>query len=67
MAVVINSECIVCGACIDECPNAAIVDETKNPNGEEIYFVFASKCTECDGGELACVSVCPSDAIHKAA
>lgn len=67
MAVVINSECIVCGACIDECPNAAIVDETKNPNGEEIYFVFASKCTECDGGDLACVSVCPSDAMHKAA
>jgi len=67
MAVVINSDCINCGACIDECPNMAIVGEDKNPSGDEIHFVHAAKCTECDGGEMACVSVCPSDAIHKAA
>ncbi len=67
MAVVINSDCIVCAACMDECPNGAIVDEAKNPNGEEIYFVIANRCTECDGGEMACISVCPSDAIHKVA
>ena len=27
MAVIINDTCINCGACIDECPVEAIVDE----------------------------------------
>ena len=67
MAVFINEECINCGACADECPNMAIVDDDKNPDGAGIYYVFANKCTECDGGEMACVGVCPSDAIHKRA
>lgn len=31
MAVVITDTCITCGACIDECPVQAIVDEDNNP------------------------------------
>ncbi len=65
MSLMITEECIACDACRDECPNGAIVDNDKNPNGADIFFVIENKCTECDGGELACVSVCPSDAIHK--
>ncbi len=44
MAVVINDTCINCGACIDECPVEAIVDEDDNPTGEEVYYVYADKC-----------------------
>ena len=45
MAVVITDTCINCGACIDECPVEAIVDDEDNPTGEEIYYVYADKCT----------------------
>ena len=40
MAVYINEECINCAACADECPNGAIVDNDKNPNGADIFFVI---------------------------
>ena len=49
MSVVINDTCINCGACIDECPVEAIVDEDDNPSGEEIYYVYGDKCVECVG------------------
>jgi len=62
MAVYINEECISCDACVDECPNGAIVSNDDNPNGEDIYFVHENKCDEC-GGMPSCQSVCPSDAI----
>jgi len=63
MAVYINDECTLCAACMDECPNGAIVDESKNPTGEELYYVYEDKCDEC-GGSPACVEVCPADCIH---
>ena len=65
MAVKITDECINCGACVDECPNSAIVGEDKNPTGEEYHFVFADKCDEC-GGTPSCKEVCPSDCIVMA-
>ena len=63
MAVIINDTCINCGACIDECPVEAIVDEDDNPTGEEIYYVYGDKCVECVGhhDEPACATACPTE------
>jgi ferredoxin len=55
--MLINEECINCGACEPECPNDAITE------GDEIYQVESAKCTECVGeyDEPQCVEVCPVD------
>lgn len=57
MAMVIQEDCISCGACEPECPNEAITQ------GDTIYVVDAAKCTECVGAFDApkCVEVCPVD------
>jgi ferredoxin len=59
MALMINDECTVCGACLDECPNEAISE------GEPIYVIDPHLCTECVGfyDEPQCVDVCPVEAI----
>ncbi|MDH5678348.1 MAG: YfhL family 4Fe-4S dicluster ferredoxin [Nitrospinota bacterium] len=59
MALLINEECVNCGVCEPECPNEAITE------GEDIYVIEPSKCTECVGhfDEPQCVSVCPVDCI----
>jgi len=58
MAYRITEECINCGACEPECPNAAISAE------EERYMINPEKCTECVGfhDESQCAAVCPVDA-----
>ena len=63
MAVKITDTCINCGACIDECPVEAIVDDSENPTGEEIYYVYPDKCVECVGyyDEPACAAACPTE------
>jgi ferredoxin len=63
MAVKITDTCINCGACIDECPTEAIVDDDDNPTGEEIYYVYADKCVECIDhfDEPACAEACPTE------
>ncbi len=63
MAVKITDICISCGACIDECPVEAIVDDEDNPTGEEIYYVYADKCVECVGHNdvPACAEACPTE------
>lgn len=63
MAVKITDICISCGACIDECPVEAIVDDEDNPTGEEIYYVYSNKCVECVGYHdvPACASACPTE------
>ena len=43
MAVKITDICIACGACIDECPVEAIVDDDDNPNNDGCYFVYNDK------------------------
>ena len=43
MALMITDECINCDVCEPECPNEAI------SQGEEIYQIDPSKCTECVG------------------
>lgn len=57
MAMVINEDCISCGACEPECPNTAITQ------GDTIYVIAPDKCTECVGAYDApkCVEVCPVD------
>jgi ferredoxin len=57
MAYLITDECISCGACEPECPNAAIVE------GETIYDILPDKCTECVGSfdTQQCVEICPVD------
>ena len=57
MAMKIVAECISCGACEPECPNAAITA------GDSIYVIDPEKCTECVGAHDApkCVEACPTD------
>ncbi len=45
MAYLITDECISCGACEPECPNAAIVE------GETIYDVLPEKWQKSHPGE----------------
>ncbi len=61
MALYITDECINCDVCEPECPNEAITQ------GEEIYVIDPSLCTECVGHNEAsqCVEVCPVDCILK--
>lgn len=59
MALFINDQCINCDVCEPECPNDAIYQ------GELIYEIEASKCTECIGHykQEQCIVVCPVDCI----
>lgn len=59
MAMMITAECINCDVCVPECPNEAI------SQGDDIFVVDASRCTECVGHfeEAQCVQVCPVDCI----
>jgi ferredoxin len=61
MALMITDECINCDVCEPECPNGAI------SQGDEIYVIDHSLCTECVGHyeSSQCVEVCPVDAIIK--
>lgn len=63
MAVLITDLCINCGACLDECPVEAIVDEDDNPMGEDMHYVYPDKCVECVGynNEPACANSCPTE------
>ncbi len=58
MAYYITEDCISCGACEPECPNAAIWE------GETVYIINPDHCSECVGAyELSrCADVCPVDA-----
>lgn len=59
MALMITDECINCDVCEPECPNDAIYQ------GEFIYEIDPTKCTECVGhfNEPQCREVCPVDCI----
>lgn len=59
MALLITDECINCDVCEPECPNNAI------SQGEEIYEIEPSRCTECVGhfDRPQCQEVCPVDCI----
>jgi formate hydrogenlyase subunit 6/NADH:ubiquinone oxidoreductase subunit I len=55
MAHKITEDCICCGSCIDQCPEAAIAE------GDPAYTIDKSKCTDCG----TCVEACPTGAIIK--
>ncbi len=59
MALTITEECINCDVCEAECPNSAISE------GDEIYIIDPTLCTECIGhfDSQQCVEVCPVDCI----
>jgi len=58
MAYKITDDCISCGACEAECKNDAISE------GEEVFVIDPSKCTECVGNydSPRCAEVCPVEA-----
>lgn len=60
MALRILDTCINCDVCAPACPNAAI------SQGESIYEIAPSKCTECVGhfDEPQCMLVCPVECIE---
>ena len=45
----ITEECIVCGACLPECPEHAITENT------DVYVIDPEKCSDCGD----CAEVCP--------
>ncbi len=49
MAYKISDDCIMCGACAEECPNNAISE------GDGKYVIDADACVSCG----ACEGVCP--------
>jgi len=53
MAYTISSDCISCGACVNECPVDAISE------GDSQYEINADICIDCG----ACAASCPTDAI----
>ena len=57
MATTITEDCISCGACEDECPNAAI------SVGPEVFEIDPALCSECVGfsNEQMCAAACPPD------
>ncbi|NIE76117.1 YfhL family 4Fe-4S dicluster ferredoxin [Pantoea sp. Ap-967] len=59
MSLIITDDCINCDVCEPECPNEAI------SQGEEIYVIDPSLCTQCVGhyDEPQCQQVCPVDCI----
>ena|SRR5437764_1497071 len=59
MSVTITEACIMCGACVWECPT-----ETISP-GDPRPVVNQNACTECYGffGESQCMVVCPVGAV----
>ena len=64
MAVLITEECINCDACAQECPVAAILDETNIKNAyEDRFYVKPESCVECVGhaDEPRCVEACPTE------
>jgi len=74
MAVLINDECIACGACEAECPNNAIYEAGKPwvmggveyPTLNDTHtYIAPEKCTECVGffDEPQCIPACPTEAI----
>jgi len=58
MSYKINEECISCGACEPECPNAAIKE------GDSTFVIDPAKCTECVGSYSSpkCAETCPVNA-----
>ena len=55
MALYVTDDCVVCGACLPECPSGAIFD------GADQSQIDPARCDECGGGEPRCNAVCPTE------
>lgn len=55
MSLSITTPCVNCWACVDVCPNDAIIEAQPH------FRIEAKRCTECDGdhAEPQCASICP--------
>jgi ferredoxin len=55
MALQIVASCVNCWACVDVCPNGAIVEDIPH------FLVDGGKCTECLGEHAVpqCAAICP--------
>lgn len=55
MSFSIAAPCVNCWACVDVCPNEAIVEARPH------FVIEAKRCTECDGdhADPQCASICP--------
>jgi len=55
MSFSIAAPCVNCWACVDVCPNDAIVEAKPH------FRIEAKRCTECDGdhADPQCASICP--------
>ena len=56
MAYKISDECVMCGACVDECPQGAISE------GDGKYVIDEEKCVSCGACEGACSVGAPAEA-----
>ena len=71
--MIINDDCINCGACASECPVDAIYEPGAKINlndndftsiSNEHYFIVTEICTNCSGlNQIKCLAICPMDAI----
>jgi len=75
MSMIINDDCINCGACASECPVDAIYEpnekyelngEINEPMSDEHFYIVTEICNGCIGlNEMKCESICPMDAIKE--
>lgn len=75
MALMINDDCINCGACAVECSTDAIYepDEKYSINGkiysaisDDHYYIVEDLCNKCFGlNVIKCISICPMNAIKE--
>ncbi len=58
MSLSIAAPCVNCWACVDVCPNDAIVEAKPH------FRIEAKRCTECEGdyAEPQCATICPIEA-----
>ncbi len=54
MALIITSECVKCGVCVDICPTSAIIES-------EAQYIITDACVDCG----KCKEACPIDAIKN--